>query len=100
MARFLMLWTLDKTFIPADPKERSAGWGLLMEMIKQDMDKGVVKDWGVFPSEPAGFCIMEGNTVEVMTTTEQYSPYVDFENHLVANVDQTLELIKNLSGEG
>lgn len=97
MAKYLMLWSLDKALIPADPKERSGGWGLLMEMIKQDMAKGLITDWGVFPSEGAGYCIMEGSNVDVMTTTEQYVPYVDFEARPIASFEETLELIKNMS---
>jgi len=98
MAKYLMFWSLDKALVPADPKDRAGGWGMLMELIKQDMAKGVISDWGVFPSEGAGYCIMEGSNVEVMTSTEQYVPYVDFEHHAVASFDETLELIKNLSG--
>ena len=97
MAKYLMLWNLDKALIPADPKERSGGWGLLLELVKQDMAKGVTKDWGLFPSEGGGYCILEGTTIEVMKTTEQYVPYVDFETHPVATVDEAFELISHLS---
>ena len=41
MAKYLMLWSLDKALIPADPKERGDGWSLLMELVKQDIDKGL-----------------------------------------------------------
>ena len=98
MAKYLMLWSLDKSLIPADPKERGGGFALLMEMVKQDMENGISKDWGVFPSEGAGYCILEGTNVEIMKTTEQYVPYVDFETHPVATVEEAGELIKHLSG--
>lgn len=98
MAKYLMLWSLDKALIPADPKERGGGWALLMELVKQDMEKGITKDWGLFPSEGAGYCILEGTIVEIMQCTEQYVPYVDFETHPIATADEALELIKNLSG--
>ena len=98
MARFLMLWSLDKSLIPADPKERGDGWALLMAMVRQDMEKGITKDWGVFPAEGAGYCVMEGSNVEVMSTAEQYAPYVDFETRPVATADEADALIKNLSG--
>ena len=97
MARYLMLWSLDKSLIPQDPKDRGGGWSLLMEMVKQDMQKGVTKDWGLFPSEGAGYCVLEGTNVEIMKTTEQYVPYVDFETHPVATAGEALELIKHLS---
>ena len=97
MAKYLMLWSLDKSLIPADPKERGGGWALFMELVKKDMERGVSKDWGVFPSEGAGYCILEGSNVEIMKTTEQYAPYVDFETHPVATVDEAIELIQYLT---
>jgi hypothetical protein len=98
MAKYLMFWSLDKSLIPADAKERAGGWGLLMALVKQDMAKGITKDWGLFPSEGAGYCILEGTKVEIMKTTEQYVPYVDFETHPIATAEETLELIQHLSG--
>jgi hypothetical protein len=97
MAKYLMLWSMNKNLMPADPKERGGGWGLLMEMVKNDMQKGVIKDWGVFTSQGAGYCVMQGTNVEVMKATEQYVPYVFFEPHPIATADETLELIQHLS---
>lgn len=97
MAKYLMLWSLDKSLIPADPKERGGGWALLIDLVKKDMERGVSKDWGVFPSEGAGYCILEGSNVEIMKTTEQYAPYVDFETHPIATVDEAIELIQHLT---
>jgi hypothetical protein len=97
MPKYLMLWSLDKAYIPADSKERGGGWSLLMELVKQDLKKGVSKDWGLFPSEGAGYCILEGTNVEIMKTTEQYVPYVDFETYPIASVDEAHELVQALS---
>jgi hypothetical protein len=84
--------------IPADPKERGGGWGLLMAMIKQDMEGGLVKDWGAFTSEGQGYCVVEGTNVEIMKMTEQYVPYVSFEIKPVSSAEEVNELIKHLSG--
>ena len=62
------------------------------------LKKGVTKDWGLFPSEGAGYCILEGSNVEIMQCTEQYVPCVDFENHAIATDDEALKLVKSLSG--
>ena len=98
MAKFHLLWRLNEANVPADPKERGQGWGLLMAMVKQDLKKGVLKDWGAFPSEGKGYCIAEGSAVEVMKMTEQYVPYVSFESKAVATADDVGALIKHLSG--
>jgi hypothetical protein len=36
MGRYLVLWEIDQTKIPMDPKERGEGWGMLMAMVKRN----------------------------------------------------------------
>jgi len=98
MGKYLLLWSLNNDLVPADPKERASGWGMLMEMVKQDLKKGLVKDWGSFPGENRGYCILEGNHLDVMKMTQQYSPYVGFEVHAAATVNDVADLIKHLAG--
>ena len=40
MGKYLVLWQLDPSRLPVDPKERGTGWGVLMEMVKKDLEKG------------------------------------------------------------
>ena len=40
MGKYLLLWEVDRARIPIDPKERGAGWGMLMAMVRQDKEKG------------------------------------------------------------
>jgi hypothetical protein len=37
MGRYLLLWEIDRTRIPVDPKERGVGFNMLLEMVKQDI---------------------------------------------------------------
>jgi hypothetical protein len=69
-----------------------------MEMVKQDISKGLAKDWGVFPGTNKGYCVFEGSNLEVMKMTQQYAPYVGFEVHPVGSVEEVGELIEHLSG--
>ena len=98
MGKYLLLWSLDLNLIPADPKERASGWGMLMEMVKQDLSEGISKDWGAFPGENKGYCISEGSNLDVMKMTQRYAPYVRFEVHPVATVSEIGELLKHMSG--
>jgi hypothetical protein len=98
MGKYLLLWEIDQTKIPIDPKERGDGWGLLMAMIRQDIEKGIIKDFGSFVGENNGYAIMEGTELEVMNTLAQYVPYCIFKVHPVASESQVNEMIKALSG--
>jgi hypothetical protein len=97
MGRYLSLWTIDWTKIPVDPKERKIGFDMLMGMVKEDMKKGIIKDWGAFLGGYKGYSIMEGNEVEVMKEQQQYTPFVNFEMHPIGTVPQVEEMLKALT---
>jgi len=98
MGKYLLLWEVDKTRVPTDPKERGAGWGLLMAMVRQDIEKGISKDWGAFVGETNGYAIAEGTEVEILNMTAQYVPYCIFKVYPIASESQVNEMIKALSG--
>jgi hypothetical protein len=98
MPRYLLLWEVDRTKIPIAPKERGAGWAALMNLIRQDREKGVTKDWGAFTGESRGYSVLEGPELEVMKTIDQYVPFVVFKVHPVATEAQVNEMIKVLTG--
>ena len=97
MAKYLMLWELDKSKIPADMKERGGGFDLLMAMVKQDQERGFTKDWGTFVGEMNGYCVVEGTEVEVGIMINQYAPYVYFKTYPIADFGQVAEIVKSLS---
>jgi hypothetical protein len=84
--------------MPIDPKERASGWGILMEMVKQDLSNGIQNDWGSFAGENRGYCIVEGCVSDILKKTQQYIPYVKFEVHPVAFVKEIEEMLKHVSG--
>ncbi len=98
MAKYHLYWKLDESRVPVDAKERGGSWGLFMAMIKQDMESGVLKEWGAFTSEGERYCIVEGTNVDVMKMTEQYVPYVLFETKPVSSAEEVNELVAHLSG--
>lgn len=97
MGKYLVLWEVDPTKVPIDPKERGAAWSMLMAMVKQDMEKGMVKDWGAFVGELKGYDIAEGSELEIMNMLQQYVPFVSFQVHPIASVGQVDEMVKALS---
>ena len=97
MAKFLLLWELDRARIPVDPKERLAGRTMLLNMVKDDIESGKLTDWGAFSGELAGYAIMEGTDQDVVIGTGKYDPYIKFKTHSVLSVNQALESVKALS---
>jgi len=97
MGKYLVLWEIDQTKIPADPKERRDAWSLFMAVVRQDIEKGIVTDWGAFVGETKGYSINKGSEVEVMKTLQQFVPYCIFSVHPIATEGQVNEMIKALS---
>jgi hypothetical protein len=67
-----------------------------MEMVKQDIKKGLIKDWGTIVGELRGYAVEEGSELEVMNAVQQYTPFVHFKVHPIASVSQVDEMIKAL----
>ena len=98
MAKYLIIWEVDQTKIPIDPKERGDGWSLLMAMVRQDFEKGITKDWGGFVGQTNGYAIFEGTEVEVMKALQQYVPFCIFKVLPISTESQVNEMIAALSG--
>ena len=98
MGKYLVLWEVDQSRVPVDAKEKGAGWGALLEMVKQDIKAGITKDWGGFVGEINGYAVLEGTEVEVGKALTKYSPYVHFKVHPISSVSQVGEVIKILTG--
>ena len=74
MGRYLLLWEADETKIPLDPTVRRESWLAACEMVKKDIERGLVKDWGVLLGQTKGFAIDEGTEEEVAKMTLKYIP--------------------------
>jgi hypothetical protein len=98
MGKYLILWEVDQAKIPIDPRERGAGWAMLMAMVKQDIAKGITKDWGAFVGENRGYSVFEGSELNVMKALQQYVPFCIFKVHAIATEKQVNEMIAALSG--
>ena len=98
MGRYLVIWEVEKSHIPVDPKERGEAWALMMAMTKEDIEKGIIKEWSVVVGESRGFNIAEGTEVEISNMIQKYVPYINVQVLPLATFSQTEEVIKALSG--
>jgi hypothetical protein len=69
-----------------------------MALVRQDIEKGITKDWGAFVGESFGYSVVEGTEVEVMNSLEQYVPYCIFKVHPIATESHVNEMLKALTG--
>jgi len=94
MEKYLLIWEMDWSRIPVDPKERAAATLKMLNMTKQDMEKGLILDWGAFLGEGKGYAIGEGTHAQINMTMQKYMPFVMFKLYPVSTVAQTEEVMK------
>jgi len=98
MGKYMALWEIDQSKIPIDPKERGDGWSMLMAMVRQDFETGILKDWGAFLGESNGYAVWEGSEIDVMKMIQQYVPFCIFEVNAIATEKRVNEMLTTLTG--
>jgi hypothetical protein len=78
MEKYLVLWELEQSRLQVDVKERATMWKAFHGVLKQDFERGNLKEWGNFVGEHRGFSIVEGTPTEVGVLLQQYVPFVRF----------------------
>ncbi len=68
-----------------------------MKYLRQEMKKGLIKDWGTFVGTTHGFTIYEGTEVEVGNSAQHFVPFYTFKVYPVASLEQAEEVTKALS---
>ena len=95
MGKYLVIWEVDKSRLPISPKERGAGWGVLMKAVGESLKEGgITKSWGAFLGELRGYAVWEASELEVLIESQKYVPWVTFETHPIATIEQVNEMIK------
>jgi hypothetical protein len=97
MAKYLMLWNLNRTLIPVSPKERGKAYSALTSFVLQDMESKIIKDWGCYVGEGNGYLVAEGTEVDISKMIQRYSPYCIFSTHPIASVQQMNEVLKSIA---
>ncbi len=95
MAKYFMTWETDETLWPSDPKKQGELAMKLGGMIKQDMQKGNIIDWGIFVGGDKGYAIAQGDAVDLYKNLQRFHPYVDFMVHEVISMIEVLGVQKS-----
>jgi len=93
MTRYFIMWEVDKSKMPADPKERLGAVMNLMKIAKGNN----FKDWGNFGFTGKGYCVLEGTEQDAAIFILKYSAFFRFSEPLpVLTVDQSNEVVEKL----
>ena len=97
MTKYHVLWEIDRSKIPADPKEKIS---IIMNLLNGAMEgkkSGILSDWGSF-TNLTGYFVLNGTDEEVGLFLTKYSSYLKFSQPtLTVSVEQALEIYTKLS---
>ena len=99
MPKFFMKWQIDTTKTPVNPEERMKLWLSMLEMVKADLEAGVIKDWGICGDASCGYAFSELSAEDLYTALLKWMPYINFDIKPVLNVNQTIESIKKSAAQ-
>jgi hypothetical protein len=98
MARYMMLWEVDTSKTPEDPKAKKAQSLDFQELVRKQLKDGIMKEWGLFAGELCGYVIFEGSAVELHTLVAMWAPFVKFKTRELMTIDEVIKASKALPG--
>jgi hypothetical protein len=98
MAKYLMLWKFNGALVPVNPRERGKTFTDLTAFVQQDIDRGIIKDWGCFVGEGNGYCVVDGNEVDICKLVQRYNPFCYFSTRPVASLQHMNEVLNFIAG--
>jgi len=97
MAKFLTLWEIDTTRMSESPEEQIHHQTMLVNLVKEDLKRGITLDWGMFAGgELGGYAICEGTEQEITMENWKYLPYIKFKTYPILSVNQVAGMIPHV----
>jgi hypothetical protein len=75
MAKYMVLWEVDTSRTPEDPKTKKSQHLAAQEVVMKNLREGAIKEWGCFAGQWSGYLIFEGTAVELHTLVGTWIPF-------------------------
>ena len=96
MARYIMFWEYNTAHCPVDTQEKVKQWLTMTDTIKKMLKSGEIKEYGQYAGETAGYCIVEGNELDVLKLVSHFTPFTKFTEKALLSVEQCEQVWKSL----
>ena len=94
MGKTLLQWKMKMQNVPLDPAERNKLYIQMAGMIKQDLEKGVLTDWGMYMDGSGGYGVSELSPKDIYSIVLKWATYCSFDAKPVLNTDEVIESAK------
>jgi hypothetical protein len=92
----LILWEMDRSFYPREQEERMKLTMTFCGMVKQSVDEGKMKMWGMNPGGNHGFAVTDGDEKEILALVGQYIPHVKFRVEPMLSIEEVISAMETL----
>ena len=92
----LILLEMNESLIPSDPEEGMKFNMGNLERVKEGLETGGLKMWGVSPGGNKGFAITDFEGKELFAMTATWAPYVRFKVKPMISADEAIEVMKGM----
>jgi len=90
----LITWKMDRSKATADPEERMKLTMTMCEKVKEGIESGRMKIWGVNPGGNHGFAVSGADDTEIFAMVAQYIPHVKFKVESMLSIDEVIAAFK------
>ena len=96
MTKYLVTWKTVNARQPEDTEARVKQSLKFMEMTRDALKSGALKDYGITPDGGKGYAIFEGTETAGALMAQMFTPFFEFEETPVLTADQWVEVLKSL----
>lgn len=93
---YMILSEMNDTLLPTDPAERGKLMMPIMEMVKKDLESGILLMYGVSPGGNRGLLVTKSDPKEIYAKCSVAIPYVKFEVVPLLEIDEVFEVMKQM----
>jgi len=99
MPKYLNIWEIDTSKMPADPKERGPLLNKMLDMTKQMLKEKPGSQWGISLDGNMGFFLSSarGKWQDVAQSTLAFAPYVKSKIFQVMSAEEAEENLKSMA---
>ena len=95
MTKYLVTWKTVNARQPEDTEARVKQSLKFMEMTRDALKSGALKDYGITPDGGKGYAIFEGTETAGALMAQMFTPFFEFEETPVLTADQWVEVLKS-----
>ncbi len=94
MTKHLLIWKVNENLWPTAPEVGLKLQLGMLQMVKEDISKGIHKEWGMSVNGSMGYAISELGEKELYASIMKFQPYIHFEVHAILSADEVVNILQ------